>query len=218
MSEKMASLQVATDKLNKALRKMYNEFGEGAKNGLADWSQYALKRFVVSRLSGGTGALQRRRGDLARSFRFELKGTGLESQSRFVTSSRYARIQEEGGKIVPKHAKALAIPVRGGPAMTPSGVPRYPSGAGISLRSTLPKDHRFWVMKSANGKVWLMGAKQEASGKMSRSKKGRAQAWFQLVKSVMLKPRMKFRESIRLYAKVFAARLAQTARKVFGGQ
>jgi len=212
----LATLETATDKLNRVLRRIGDNLGKESKNGLEGWSRYALKRFVASRLSGGTGALQRRKGDLARSFLFEVSGLGLDSQTEFRTDSRYAAIHEEGGTIKPKRARALAIPVRGGPALTPAGVSRYASGDGQSLRNTLPSDYTFWIYRAPDGKVWLMGRKNLESGRAAKGKKTRAQAWFQLVKRVRIKPRMKFRESIRLYVKVFAARLRETAQKVFG--
>jgi len=217
MSAETATLEVAHAKLNATLKKMSQDFSTGTRTSLVDWSRYALKRFVASRLSGGSGALRRRTGSLARSFRFEVSGKGLDSQTRFATDAPYARLQEHGGKITAKKAKALAIPLMGSPAVTPAGVPRYPSGHGRSLRNTLPKDYTFWVYKAPSGKVFLMGAKKTEGGKASRSNKGRAQAWFQLKKSVTIKPRMKFAESIRLYVKVFSDKLAQTAERIFRG-
>lgn len=197
----------ATEKLNEVLRKIGQDLPRGAKTSLREWADYALKRFVTSRLSGGSGALQRRTGDLARSFRTVIQGDGMESAARFYTDSRYAKIHETGGTIRPRHARRLAVPVRGSPALTPAGRQRYSS----PLRRTLPANYQFWIQRSDDGKLFLMG-RREMTGK-GRTK---IQPWYQLVRSVTIRPRMHFADSMRLYVKVFKARLAAQARKVMG--
>lgn len=61
--------------------------------------------------------LQRRSGDLLRSVRSELRGSGAKTEVRLVVGGRgvpYARIHEEGGTIRPKRAVYLHFRLPGG--------------------------------------------------------------------------------------------------------
>jgi hypothetical protein len=87
----------------------------------------AAAHVVRTELSGQS--LKRRTGALARAL------VGVAVMVRGVPGMRlgvfrgpavaYAGIQERGGRILPKNARALAIPV--GDALTPAGVSRYGS-------------------------------------------------------------------------------------------
>jgi hypothetical protein len=88
-------------------------------------AKFVAGRVSATMLSGQR--LNRRTGALARSItgRGELyKGQPAMRVGVFRGPAlAYAGIQEYGGVIKPKKAKALAIPV--GPALTPAGVPRF---------------------------------------------------------------------------------------------
>ena len=90
-------------------------------------------RFLGSR----GGALNRRTGQLAQS----TVGDAL-LEGRFIEvilgvlrgpAGVYAAVHEYGGIIRPKKAKALKVPITGGPALTPSGVERDLSDKDLVL-------------------------------------------------------------------------------------
>lgn len=89
----------------------------------------------LSGRSGGFG-LARRTGALARSVQGRgVRINGIPAIKVGVfrgPALAYAGIQETGGTIKPVRAKALAIPV--GPALTPSGVPRFSGPRALNLR------------------------------------------------------------------------------------
>ena len=71
----------------------------------------------------------------------------------------YARIQEEGGLVLPVHAKVLAIPV--GPALTGPGVARYPSARmAPNLVPIIPSEPRGnlvgWLVNKDTGETWYL--------------------------------------------------------------
>ncbi|MGH9462002.1 MAG: hypothetical protein ACRD1X_12335 [Vicinamibacteria bacterium] len=69
---------------------------------------------------------QTRSGDLSRSGVVEEPViTGEEISVRWGFNKRYARQRDQGGPIVPKNARLLAIPLD--PVLTARGVPRYAS-------------------------------------------------------------------------------------------
>lgn len=88
-------------------------------------SSKAAAHIVKTQLSGQ--ALKRRTGGLARSITGQLTDVdGVPAIRVGVfrgSATAYARIQEFGGEIVPRFAKALAIPTE--EALTPAGVERY---------------------------------------------------------------------------------------------
>lgn len=57
--------------------------------------------------TGGLSGLHRRSGQLVNSIRYEIE----DFEGRVGSNLRYARIHEIGGKILPKNAGALAVPV-----------------------------------------------------------------------------------------------------------
>lgn len=82
-------------------------------------------KIIKDSLSGKR--LKRRTGSLARSVTSRAELVGRVPAIRVGIfrgpAVKYAQIQEEGGVIKPKKAKALSIPV--GDALTPAGVERY---------------------------------------------------------------------------------------------
>lgn len=81
----------------------------------------------------------------------------------------YARLQEEGGRVVAKRGRYLAFPLPGGPAETARGVPRYKSPRqvpGLSFRPT----------KSGG----ILGKT------IGKGKRARWQTWYILVPSVTI--------------------------------
>jgi phage gpG-like protein len=101
-----------------------------ARRGLAQGVQLILKEI---RVAAGGEILQRRTGNLARSF----YGTGVEGGEGEYTAhigskAIYASIHEDGGTIRPVKAKALAIPFAEN--LTPRGVPRYPTPADLKAK------------------------------------------------------------------------------------
>lgn len=211
-------VEAASQSLEKTIRNREQEFSRVVDAQFHKWARFSCDRFVAERLSGGAGALRRRTGNLARSFKVRFQGKGLAAQARFATDARYARTQERGKKnIRPRRAKYLAIPIDKGPALKPGGQPRYPSGDGHSLRDTLPTDtHRFWIYRSPEGQLFLMGAKITASGKASQSKLGRPQKWFILKKSVSVPGNMRFRKSIEAYTIGLKNQLVAMAKQTLG--
>lgn len=87
------------------------------------------REFVSTRLSGRPG-LQRRSGNLARSWVREVRGRRLKDlQARFATRVKYAPIHEFGGIIRPVRAKFLAIPLSDSRVKGTADSPRdYPDG------------------------------------------------------------------------------------------
>lgn len=86
-------------------------------------SRLRLDRHMQTKRLRGRPGLFRRSGRLAMSFTGETTGEALGSLvMRYGTNVVYARIQEEGGVVVPRRAKWLTIPL---PAnLTPAGVQR----------------------------------------------------------------------------------------------
>ena len=100
-----------------------------------------VARFTKERLSGRPG-LFRRTGSLARSPVVVVSaGEGGEGVGMAVAiggpAAPYARIQEYGGEITGK--PWLTIPIPGGPALTPSGVSRYPSARQVPGLFFIPR-------------------------------------------------------------------------------
>lgn len=73
-------------------------------------TQTALVAESEVRLNLSGKALQRRSGELLRTVRSELRGSGAKTVARVIVGGRgvvYARIHEEGGKIRAKNARYL---------------------------------------------------------------------------------------------------------------
>jgi len=93
---------------------------------MAAFGQEWVSKLVTQRLSGRPG-LNRRTGNLARSFKSraymapELGGVALDVEPE-GPGSEYVKIHEFGGTIKPKHSKFLWIPIAKN--LTPDGVAR----------------------------------------------------------------------------------------------
>jgi phage gpG-like protein len=186
--------------LQKKLERIRKEVYPASKEGFQKWSRDALNTFKLRRLSGKPG-LHPRTGDLRRSFRQRVRGTQLQDlEARFTTRSKYARIHEEGGKVVPVNAKMLAIPFPDGPALTPAGAGRYAS----PLRQSLPADVSFFTKKVA-GVLFLFGRKEG----------GEVEPWYILKKQVRIKPRLGFERSLRHDHKRLMASLRRRYKNIF---
>jgi hypothetical protein len=98
------------------------------------------------------GAIHGRTGTLARLW--ELRRVGDDALAwKFTNRAPQARILELGGDVRPTTAKALAIPMSGGPALTEKGVARYPGGP----RQAEAAGHALFLFKSKkDGKPYLV--------------------------------------------------------------
>jgi hypothetical protein len=100
-------------------------------------AQKAAAWIIRTQLSGGEG-LRRRTGSLARSITGRgVIVDGIPAMRVGVfrgPSLAYARIQEFGGRVLPKRAKSLAMPV--GDALTPAGVAKWASPLDFPGRLT----------------------------------------------------------------------------------
>lgn len=147
---------------------------EGAKEFQAATRQYGPKLFqawrpriereMLSFSTEGVAALFRGRPGLelhdfgrgmGGSFRMVTAGDTMETYKAIVgTAHPGARLQEEGGVVVPRASRFLAIPTRD--ALTGSGAKRY----GSPLRTTLG-DAETFVERDADGRLWLYLKKGE---------------------------------------------------------
>lgn len=116
-------------------------------------------RLKTERMRGQ--GVETRTGALRRSFgiAFADQLTGI-----YTTTSKYYRIQEYGGTIVPKNARMLAIPLKA--ALTPAGASRYPSPLRQSLAMAFPEGT--FVRKSKAGNLILFGVKTSKRKKASQ--------------------------------------------------
>ena len=130
--------------------------------------QTALRRIgmrvqsrVVKNLSGPL--LKKRTGSLARAVFYRVEQDPGEARVRIgvdKTKAPYARIQNDGGTIVPRQASRLAIPV--GQALTGNGVARMSARDFMNNPQALGFDHAF-VNKSRTA---ILGVR--AGGKVAQ--------------------------------------------------
>ena len=96
-------------------------------------------------------ALNPRSGMLAKAWQvrggaeLNVSSTSTGAKGELATNNPYARIQDEGGTVVPTTAQWLAIPV--GPAKTAAGVSRFQSPRQVQ---------GLFVLKSKNGNLLLV--------------------------------------------------------------
>jgi len=167
------------------------------------------------RIRGG-GALRNRSGFLKRSFGKRVFGRQLGELRLIVFSAGipYARIQEYGGVVTPKRAKALTIPFKKF-NLTPAGVPRYPSAAQFKLAHP---GETFFVPKKGGGNTigtifWHRF--KGLGGRSGASVRGRGKPipLWTLVKRVKLKPRLGFRRTWRKMRSMNMIKLRGAARR-----
>jgi hypothetical protein len=116
--------------------------------------------------------LHARTGTLARLWSEAKPERRAEGEYALINRAPYARIHEEGGEIVPKKAKMLAIPLPG-PATTARGVARYPSARAAF------EAEKLFVLKSKNGNLLLA----------KRVGRDRLELWYALKDKVTLTAR-----------------------------
>lgn len=112
---------------------------------------------------------------------------------------KYAAILEDGGVIVPKRGKFLAIPTPGGPACTRAGVVR----AGWESPRTAPVKLRF--APTARGGVLLA----------DKGKRGGTVVAYTLVRRVTIKARHYMRDAGALVTEAFPEVLARRIDQLF---
>lgn len=125
------------------------------------YAEGEIKRTINTEMHG--------RGGLARSFRSRfVGGVGADVSAEAYSDLVYARIQEDGGVIRPKHRKALAVPLRS--AKVPPGKwPRHFPRTGPQALHLIPRRGESSLLAQVSG--------------------GRVKPIFALVDSVAIKPR-----------------------------
>ena len=115
-----------TENVSTALRDFGPRFRRGAAGEMNRFGQEWVSELVSKRLSGRPG-VNRRTGNLARSFKSKvtdsvlLNAVVLDVQPE-GPGAEYADLQEFGGVVKPKRSKYLWIPIAGN--LTPEGVAR----------------------------------------------------------------------------------------------
>lgn len=117
---------ILTDNATTALRDYGVKFRSRAQKEMDRFGQEWTRRLVSERLSGRPG-VNRRTGNLARSFKSRtfdstLLGAIVLDVQPEGPGAKYANLQEFGGTIKPVRAKNLWIPIAGN--LTPAGVAR----------------------------------------------------------------------------------------------
>lgn len=142
------------------------------------------------------------RGELARSFHSRFVGfTGGDISAEAYSEKVYARIQEDGGVIRPKHRKALAVPISS--AKVPRGKwPRHFPKEGPQALHFIPRRGRAPLLAQVRG--------------------GRVKPLFVLLRSVTITPkRYVARTSERIapeVQRIVADALGQTIREEGGSE
>ena len=132
MSSTEIKLNARTEALSRLPWRIAKAF-DHAREEMHVWAIGAHGEFVATHLSGNP--IHRWTGQLERSFQpvWSTSPASFRAGVAFAptmtgpngTFPNYARILEEGGTITPKNGRLLAWPVKGGPAVTAAGIPRY---------------------------------------------------------------------------------------------
>ena len=167
----------ATLALAEAMKRRRDRVPAAVKDAMQRTS-LALVSDMKVRMRSADGTVGIRSGNLRNQFTQQTSVNGTVVKTDIGDSVNYARIQEYGGVITPKHSQYLAIPV--GPALTAAGVSKYKS----------PRDVQgLFVIRSKAGKILLV-RKDGKQGLVT---------YFVLVKSVTLKPKLGLRETMRKF-------------------
>lgn len=172
--------------LQRALAEAPDRLYREIRRALTQFSVSFLGKFRTERIASRSGAgnqpplarkLTSRSGFLRKSFKHQIsgrEGDAMSLRSDIFSDAPYAAIHEAGGTIVPRESSWLTIPLRA--AKTASGVARGPAK---SFSDT------FFVEKEP-GKLLLMQRQDDEVVPL-----------FVLVKSVTIKPRLRFVASFR---------------------
>lgn len=165
-------------------------------------------RFVPFSYGSRPEKMMSRTGNLRRSFRSRVDGERLSDlQLSIYTDVPYAGTQETGGTIRPKRASYLRVPLRA--ALTPSGAP-----SGRALIRPAPGGYvtdlgKTFIFKSRKGELFI-GIKGQTEG-------GRPKAFYKLVRSVTISPRLEFVRTFQDRTTRFVrVRLAEAGRRIEG--
>lgn len=169
----------------KATLRQANQLGRAVRIGLVR-AGARLERLAKERVTGDI--LKVRSGSLRRSITSRIiedkNGVSLAVGSTVGVAAKYAPIHEFGGVIKPVRAKMLAVPV--GPALTPSGVARYPSPRDVPVRLG------FRPTKTP-GTALLVERTKTVKGRRGRTS---GRVWFVLKKQVRIPTRQWLSRSI----------------------
>lgn len=205
--ERAVLIEASTAALHESMQRINAKLRQDAQLTFAEWLNRTLALFKAERLIGPPGVKQRS-GTLLRSWYTTIEGSGLDQVGAIGSRARYAKVLEygtailPGGKIVPKRAKALAIPIPGSPAVTEAQV--FKLGTR-SLREVLPQqfpDVTFFVTGSGD-KAVLMGQKGDAE----------AEPWFVLMRSVTFGPKLGLTRTVKKYLSTLVKSLAKVVGK-----
>lgn len=176
------TVKVDARKWTAALRKAPAVFRVASKAALGAIGKTVAGEIARQGLRGRPG-LKRRTGRLAGSLTTVLSTVGKDEKAwvGFVLpGARYAGIHETGG-VIRAGSKLLAIPV--GPALTPSGVAKYPGPRSVP-------DLVFRPSRKGGG---VLG---KVTGKGDREK---FTVWYVLKKEVRIPPRLGFFRTWRAF-------------------
>lgn len=179
---------VVSENTTAALSRLGSQFAPTATREMGRFGQEWVSKLVTQRLSGRPG-LNRRTGNLARSFKSRayqsavLGGVVLDVQPE-GPGSEYASIHEFGGIVRPVHSKYLWIPI--GDNLTSKGVAR--------LTPTQARERGGFIInsrRSVGGKVFM----GYSTTKAGRKKAGADNVvpLFALKPWVMVPPRLRAR-------------------------
>ena len=192
------------DRISKLVRKspgrLHAKLEQSFRESAAEWDGAMQKRFraPLSLGSNANSTLHSRSGGLRRSLQYKVTGNKLGQLKLKISSVGvpYARLQEFGGKITPKKAKFLTIPLPDN--MTDAGVMKVSARAAIRGGASF-----MWSKKSKQWLIVKRGAKRKiryASGLANRAgtgpkraqRTGKIEFLFVLKKSVYIPPRLGF--------------------------
>lgn len=201
------ALRIAVDhaKVSAALARFPAELAREAEVSLRQSGEVFVNK-MIGRFRGYTGTkgdlLQNRTGALRRSFSYEVGGRLGPGQTLSLigisSGTRYARLQEFGGTVVPlPPRKFLTIPIADN--LTPAGDVRFKSAA--DLRDRYPG--QTFINRTADGLFIFSRGQPGAAPKLGRKRKDgtRAKApepelllLFKLVRKVTIQPRLGMRK------------------------
>lgn len=175
-------------------------------------------RIVRDMLSGQR--LARRTGNLARSVE------GRSDSHRGLPGMRigifrgpalpYAAIQEFGGTIRPRRARALAVPARGGPALTPAGVDRFGGPRGY------PGELKFIPFRRSGVAVGMLADAEQIRQARRRSRGAPSladiDAVYLLLRKVQLRGKHYLRDGVQNQLPAIIAELGRHLRGYLGGR